>query len=219
MNQLQGLGSIVEYLLARHMLNECQTNLSLYNPAHAIQQDLQTVLWCRQIHSDKVALKSLLRTLNLAWTLFWWVKCLKKKVPSLHCLILYMYNSPLAFMAPMVHTPFTVADIVGIWLALPGLGKPHIWILWKEGWSLRKSSWKWCAGMDDLSSLMVYSILRKKALCEEEKETCKLKPICKKKWMMAWSVVWGLYAQGEQWQETMYAQKMRWQITKTRVGK
>ena len=44
MNQLQGLGSIVEYLLARHMLNECQTNLSLYNPAHAIQQDLQTVL-------------------------------------------------------------------------------------------------------------------------------------------------------------------------------
>ena len=30
---------MVEYLLARHILNEPQTDLSLSNPAHAIQQE------------------------------------------------------------------------------------------------------------------------------------------------------------------------------------
>ena len=39
MNQLQGLGNMVEYLLARHILNEPQANLSLSNPPHAIQQE------------------------------------------------------------------------------------------------------------------------------------------------------------------------------------
>ena len=37
-NQTQGLSSMVEYLLVRHILNEPQTNLSLPNTPHAIQQ-------------------------------------------------------------------------------------------------------------------------------------------------------------------------------------
>jgi len=37
-NQTQGLSSMVEYLLVRHILNEPQTNLSLPNTSHAIQQ-------------------------------------------------------------------------------------------------------------------------------------------------------------------------------------
>jgi hypothetical protein len=38
-NQKQGLGSGVENLLVRHILNEPQTNLSLPNTPHAIQQE------------------------------------------------------------------------------------------------------------------------------------------------------------------------------------
>ena len=38
-NQKQRLSSTVEYLLVRHILNSPQTNLSLSNPPHAIQQE------------------------------------------------------------------------------------------------------------------------------------------------------------------------------------
>ena len=37
-NQIEGLSSMVEYLLVRHILNEPQTNLGLPNATHAIQQ-------------------------------------------------------------------------------------------------------------------------------------------------------------------------------------
>ena len=37
-NQKQGLNSMVEYLLVRHILNEPHTNLSLPDTPHAIQQ-------------------------------------------------------------------------------------------------------------------------------------------------------------------------------------
>ena len=37
-NQRQGLDSMVEYLLVRHILNEPHTNLSLPDTPHAIQQ-------------------------------------------------------------------------------------------------------------------------------------------------------------------------------------
>jgi len=41
------------------------------------------------------------------------------RVPSLHRLVLYAHNPSLAFMgAPMVYTPFIVADVVSTWLAL-----------------------------------------------------------------------------------------------------
>ena len=52
MNQLQGLGNMVEYLLARHILNEPQANLSLSNPPHAIQQEeFSTVEFISVSHS------------------------------------------------------------------------------------------------------------------------------------------------------------------------
>jgi hypothetical protein len=37
-SEKKGLSSMVEYLLVRHILNEPQTNLSLPNTPHAIQQ-------------------------------------------------------------------------------------------------------------------------------------------------------------------------------------
>ena len=37
-NQRQGLSSMVEHLLVRHILNEPHTNLSLPNTPHAVQQ-------------------------------------------------------------------------------------------------------------------------------------------------------------------------------------
>ena len=46
------------------------------------------------------------------------------RVPSLHRLVMYADNPTLAFIgAPMVYTPFTVADVASTWLALAWLGE------------------------------------------------------------------------------------------------
>jgi len=86
------------------------------------------------------------------------------RIPSLHRLILYTYDPSLAFMGtPMAFTPFTVADVASTWLALAWLGETSYPDTVKGRLAFEKERLaaveKRHAGMDNLSSLMVYSIL------------------------------------------------------------
>ena len=86
------------------------------------------------------------------------------RIPSLHRLILYARNPSLAFVgAPMAFTPFTIADVVSTWLALAWLGETSYpdtvegrLVFEKERLATVE---KRRAGMDNPSSLMVYSVL------------------------------------------------------------
>ena len=85
------------------------------------------------------------------------------RIPSLHRLILYAHNPSLAFVAPMAFTPVTIADVVSIWLALAWLGEASYpdtvegrLVFEKERLAAVE---KRRAGMDNPSSLMVYSVL------------------------------------------------------------
>ncbi|TFK33754.1 hypothetical protein BDQ12DRAFT_614699 [Crucibulum laeve] len=86
------------------------------------------------------------------------------RVPWLHRFILYAYNPSLAFIgAPMVYTPFTIADLVSTWLSLAWRGEiayPDT----AEGRLVFEKERidfidKWRAEMDNPSSLMVFSVL------------------------------------------------------------
>ena len=86
------------------------------------------------------------------------------RIPSLHRLILYAYNPSLAFVgAPMAFTPFTIADVVSTWLALAWLGETSFPDTVEGRLEFEKERLaaveKRRAGMDNPSSLMVYSVL------------------------------------------------------------
>ena len=86
------------------------------------------------------------------------------RVPSLHRFILYAHNPSLAFVrTPMAFTPFTIADVISTWLALAWLGEASYpdtvegrLVFEKERLAAVE---KRRAGMDNPSSLMVYSVL------------------------------------------------------------
>ena len=86
------------------------------------------------------------------------------RIPLLHRLILYAYNPSLAFVgAPMAFTPFTMADVVSTWLALAWLGEASYPDTVEGRLEFEKERLaaveKRRAGMDNPSSLMVYSVL------------------------------------------------------------
>lgn len=86
------------------------------------------------------------------------------RIPSLHRFILYAYNPSLAFIgAPMVFTPFTIADVASTWLALAWLGETPYPDTIEGRLEFEKARLaaveKRRAGMDNPSSLMVYSVL------------------------------------------------------------
>ena len=86
------------------------------------------------------------------------------RIPSLHRFILYAHNPSLAFVgAPMAFTPFTIADVVSTWLALAWLGEAPYPNTVEGRLEFEKERLaaveKRRAGMDNPSSLMVYSVL------------------------------------------------------------
>ena len=86
------------------------------------------------------------------------------RIPSLHRFILYAHNPSLAFVgAPMAFTPFTIADVVSTWLALAWLGEISYPDTVEGRLEFEKERLaaveKRRAGMDNPSSLMVYSVL------------------------------------------------------------
>ena len=86
------------------------------------------------------------------------------RVPSLHRLVMYANNPSLAFIgAPMVYTPFTVADVVGTWLALAWLGEtpypstPEGRLLYE--WDRLRLTEKRRKKMENPSSFIVFSVM------------------------------------------------------------
>jgi len=86
------------------------------------------------------------------------------RVPALHRLIMYAYNPSLAFIgAPVVYTPFTVADVGSTWLSLAWRGEvpypdTHEGRLAYEKERLEVIE-KRRSELDNPSSLMVFNVM------------------------------------------------------------
>jgi hypothetical protein len=86
------------------------------------------------------------------------------RVPNLHRLAMYAHNPSLAFIgAPMVFTPFTVADVVSSWLALAWRGEvpypdtPKERLVYERE-RLRKIA-KICSEMENPTSFLTFSVM------------------------------------------------------------
>jgi hypothetical protein len=86
------------------------------------------------------------------------------RIPALHRLIMYAHNPSLGFIgAPLAFTPFTIADVASTWLALAWRGETAYpetadgrLVFEKERLEAIE---KWRRGLDNPSSLWVYSVL------------------------------------------------------------